>query len=102
MNKVPTKVKKDVCEGVGADVSKRRDLAGALTSTPTLIGAETADESGVLVLGPDESPERLLEQISVGYAIKRRRQKSLKPANPRSTGCMPDIEDKTTCLSSVG
>jgi putative transport protein len=44
-------------------------LAGALTSTPTLIGAQTAVESGALVLGPGESAEQLLEQISVGYAI---------------------------------
>ena len=79
MSKLPAKVKKVVCEGVGAGVTRYRDVAGVLTSTPTLIGDQTAGESGVLALGPDESPERLLEHISVGYAIKLRRQKIVEP-----------------------
>ncbi|NIA71359.1 transporter [Pelagibius litoralis] len=44
-------------------------LAGALTSTPTLVGAQSVLETGVAVVPPGESADVLLESISVGYAI---------------------------------
>lgn len=44
-------------------------LAGALTSTPTLVGAQNALDAGIAVVGPGLSPEILGQHISVGYAI---------------------------------
>jgi putative transport protein len=43
--------------------------AGALTSTPTLAGAQDADNSGLTTMPQQISPSRALENISVGYAI---------------------------------
>ncbi len=44
-------------------------MAGALTSTPTLIGAQTAVESGAVTIPPGETAESLVQTISIGYAI---------------------------------
>lgn len=44
-------------------------LAGALTSTPTLIGAQDAIRSGVAVLPAGISADQAINNISVGYAI---------------------------------
>jgi putative transport protein len=44
-------------------------LAGALTSTPTLAGAQDAVNSGLAILPNTVSPAKALENISVGYAI---------------------------------
>lgn len=44
-------------------------LAGALTSTPTLAGAQDAVTSGLATLPEDASRAEALENISVGYAI---------------------------------
>ena len=44
-------------------------LAGAMTSTPTLVGAQNALDAGIAVLGPGLTAEDLRQHISVGYAI---------------------------------
>jgi len=44
-------------------------LAGALTSTPTLVGAQNALDAGIAVVGPGLTAENLRQHISVGYAI---------------------------------
>ena len=44
-------------------------LAGALTSTPTLAGAQDAVNSGIAALPDGISASKVLENISVGYAI---------------------------------
>jgi putative transport protein len=44
-------------------------LAGALTSSPTLAGAQDAVKSGLVTLPGAVSPAKALENISVGYAI---------------------------------
>lgn len=44
-------------------------LAGALTSTPTLIGAQNAIEAGVANLAPGVSATQAKQSIAVGYAI---------------------------------
>jgi putative transport protein len=44
-------------------------LAGALTSTPTLAGAQDAISSGLAVLPEGITASKALENISVGYAI---------------------------------
>ncbi len=44
-------------------------LAGALTSTPTLVGAQNALDAGIAVVGPGLTAEILRQHISVGYAI---------------------------------
>ncbi len=44
-------------------------LAGALTSTPTLIGAQSAVEAGTAALPEGMSRATALQAISVGYAI---------------------------------
>ena len=44
-------------------------LAGALTSTPTLAGAQDAVNSGIAALPDGISANKVLENISVGYAI---------------------------------
>ncbi|MDJ0896585.1 MAG: TrkA C-terminal domain-containing protein, partial [Alphaproteobacteria bacterium] len=44
-------------------------LAGALTSTPTLIGAQSAVEAGTAALPDGMTRASALEAISVGYAI---------------------------------
>lgn len=44
-------------------------LAGAMTSTPTLVGAQNALDAGIAVLGPGLTAEDLRQHLSVGYAI---------------------------------
>ncbi len=44
-------------------------LAGALTSTPTLIGAESAVESGAAGFASPEARDAAINAVSVGYAI---------------------------------
>ena len=44
-------------------------MAGALTSTPTLVGAQNAVEGGLVVIPDATTAEGLIESISVGYAI---------------------------------
>jgi putative transport protein len=44
-------------------------LAGALTSTPTLAGAQDAVRSGLASLPPGVDVDAVLQQISVGYAM---------------------------------
>ncbi|MBW2290497.1 MAG: transporter [Deltaproteobacteria bacterium] len=44
-------------------------LAGALTSTPTLAGAQDAIQSGLATLPEGVSPAQALENVGVGYAI---------------------------------
>ena len=44
-------------------------LAGALTSTPTLVGAQNAVDAGIANLASGVSAKQALESISVGYAI---------------------------------
>ena len=44
-------------------------LAGAMTSTPTLVGAQNALDAGIAVLGPGITAEDLRQHLSVGYAI---------------------------------
>ena len=44
-------------------------LAGAMTSTHTLVGAQNALDAGIAVLGPGLTAEDLRQHISVGYAI---------------------------------
>ena len=44
-------------------------LAGALTSTPTLVGAQNAIDAGIAVPGPGLTADDLRQHISVGYAI---------------------------------
>lgn len=44
-------------------------LAGALTSTPTLAGAQDAIHSGLAYIPEGTSAEELLEKVGVGYAI---------------------------------
>ena len=44
-------------------------LAGALTSTPTLVGAQNAVDVGIARLMEGTTPEQALQNISVGYAI---------------------------------
>ncbi len=44
-------------------------LAGALTSTPTLVGAQNAIDAGVAVVPPGLTGDELLENITVGYAM---------------------------------
>ncbi len=44
-------------------------MAGALTSTPTLVGAQNAVEHGLAVLPDGKTSEDVIESISVGYAI---------------------------------
>jgi putative transport protein len=44
-------------------------LAGALTSTPTLAGAQDAVNSGLATMPPGIAEDKALENISVGYAI---------------------------------
>ena len=44
-------------------------LAGALTSTPTLAGAEDAIRSGLATLPDGLTPEQAMRNVSVGYAI---------------------------------
>jgi len=54
----------DLEPGFGAGL-----LAGALTSTPTLAGAQDAVNSGLATLPDGLSPSKALENISIGYAI---------------------------------
>lgn len=44
-------------------------LAGALTSTPTLVGAQSAVETGVAIIPVGQSPDDVFSNITVGYAI---------------------------------
>ena len=44
-------------------------LAGALTSTPTLVGAQAAIETGAATIPPGQIADTLYANISVGYAI---------------------------------
>jgi len=44
-------------------------LGGALTSTPTLVGAQDAVTGGMAVLPEGMTATQALENISVGYAI---------------------------------
>lgn len=44
-------------------------LAGALTSTPTLAAAQDAVRGGMATLPPDASPEAVVRDVSVSYAI---------------------------------
>ncbi len=44
-------------------------MAGSLTSTPTLVGAQTAVSSGLVTLAAGETHNDLIESISVAYAI---------------------------------
>ena len=44
-------------------------LAGGLTSTPTLVGAQNAVSSGLVVLPEGMSSDDVIRNISVGYAI---------------------------------
>ena len=44
-------------------------LAGAMTSTPTLVGAQNALDAGIAVLGPGLTAEDIRQHLSVGYAI---------------------------------
>lgn len=44
-------------------------FAGALTSTPTLVGAQNAVQSGLLILPPNVSQELIMQHISIGYAL---------------------------------
>lgn len=44
-------------------------MAGALTSTPTPVGAQNAVEGGLVAIPVGSSAESLIESISVGYAI---------------------------------
>ncbi len=44
-------------------------MAGALTSTPTLAGAQDAVHSGLLTLAEGVDKKTLVKQIGVGYAI---------------------------------
>ncbi|MCG8543899.1 MAG: transporter, partial [Alphaproteobacteria bacterium] len=44
-------------------------LAGALTSTPTLVGAQNALEAGIAVTTPGLATDDLRQHITVGYAI---------------------------------
>ncbi len=44
-------------------------LAGGLTSTPTLVGAQNAVTSGMAALGDGATSEDLIQGISVAYAI---------------------------------
>jgi putative transport protein len=44
-------------------------LGGALTSTPTLAGAQDAVKSGAAILPDGMTAERALENITVGYAL---------------------------------
>ncbi len=44
-------------------------LAGALTSTPTLVGAQNAISAGIAVAPPGVAPDQLVENITVGYAM---------------------------------
>ncbi len=44
-------------------------LAGGLTSTPTLVGAQNAVSAGLAAVPEGTSPDDLVRNISVGYAI---------------------------------
>ncbi len=44
-------------------------LAGALTSTPTLAGAQDAINSGIAIIPEGMTQDKLLENVGVGYAI---------------------------------
>lgn len=44
-------------------------LAGSLTSTPTLVGAQDAVRSGLANIPDGMTPEKALQNVSVGYAI---------------------------------
>lgn len=44
-------------------------LAGALTSTPTLVGAQAAIETGVALIPEGQSADAVFGSITVGYAI---------------------------------
>jgi len=44
-------------------------LAGALTSTPTLAGAQDAVQSGLALIPPGMSEQKILENVGVGYAL---------------------------------
>ena len=44
-------------------------LAGALTSTPTLIGAQNAVAAGIANLAPGVSVDQAMQNIAIGYAI---------------------------------
>ena len=44
-------------------------MAGALTSTPTLVGAQNAVMSGLALVPEGMTREDLVESVSVGYAI---------------------------------
>lgn len=44
-------------------------LAGALTSTPTLAGAQDAVQSGLALIPAGVSEEKIMENIGVGYAL---------------------------------
>ncbi|WP_170355510.1 aspartate:alanine exchanger family transporter [Ruegeria lacuscaerulensis] len=44
-------------------------MAGALTSTPTLVGAQNAVEAGLVPIPAGSTSEAIIESISVGYAI---------------------------------
>ncbi len=44
-------------------------LAGALTSTPTLAGAQDAIQSGLAVIPEGMDKKKLLENVGVGYAL---------------------------------
>ncbi len=44
-------------------------VAGALTSTPTLAGAQDAVRSGLVALPPGRSAASVVEQISIAYAL---------------------------------
>lgn len=59
-----------ISNNVGFDYGMNAGLlAGALTSTPTLVGAQDAVRSGLTALPDGMSAEQALENISVGYAI---------------------------------
>ena len=44
-------------------------LAGALTSTPTLVGAQDAVSSGVARIPGSLSPQDVIKNISVAYSL---------------------------------
>jgi putative transport protein len=54
----------DLDNSLGAGI-----LAGALTSTPTLVGAQNAVDVGIANLAAGVSTQQALQNISVGYAI---------------------------------
>ncbi|MGD2075265.1 MAG: TrkA C-terminal domain-containing protein [Gammaproteobacteria bacterium] len=44
-------------------------LAGALTSTPTLAGAQDAIQSGLALIPAGEDEQKIMENVGVGYAL---------------------------------